>query len=179
MPPLYIDRVEAIWITASSLGLGLTLVALFDAWRDVRVAAGVDRRRATIVTARGNVRREFLRAIVQLILLVFVVPGIFIDRETPVTPGTVAAIAIPVLLLLSTAFDTLDRYRLRTLVLEDIATDRAATALEASVQENIALTKEVGVQAEAAYHEANTVNEKIAALTELVGHKEDKPAAES
>jgi hypothetical protein len=49
------------------------------------------------------------------------------------------------------------------------------TAREASVQENIELTREAGDKADAAYREANSVNTKIANLTELVSHKEDKP----
>jgi hypothetical protein len=57
----------------------------------------------------------------------------------------------------------------------------ALGALESSVQEGLELTREgivhsqaAGDKADAAYHEANSVNEKIAALTELVGGKEDK-----
>ncbi len=66
-------------------------------------------------------------------------------------------------------------------VIERTREDADPLALESSVQTNIELTKEgivhaqaAGDKADAAYHEANTVNEKIAALTELVGHKEDK-----
>lgn len=55
-------------------------------------------------------------------------------------------------------------------------------ALESSVQANIELTREgivhaqaAGEKADAAYHEANSVNEKIATLTEALGHKQDSP----
>lgn len=67
-------------------------------------------------------------------------------------------------------------------VIERTKGDPDPLALESSVQANIELTREgivhaqaAGDKADAAYHEANTVNEKIASLTEALGHKEDKP----
>lgn len=67
-------------------------------------------------------------------------------------------------------------------VIERTREDADPLALEASVQTNIELTREgivhaqvAGDKAEAAYHEANSVNAKIATLTEALGHKEDKP----
>lgn len=177
VPPVSINAVEALWISVNGLTLVLTLLALLDAWHDVRVAADVDRRRARVVTARGNVRREAFRMVAQLLLLAVAVPGAFSDREINLSPALIALIAVPIVLLLASAFDTRDRNRLATLVLEDIANERLKTALEASVQANIELTKEVGVKADAAYKEANHVNLKIEKLTELVGGKEDKAAS--
>jgi hypothetical protein len=169
IPSLYVNAIEAIWITLNSLALLLTILALLDAWHDVRVAAGVDRRRARVVQARANV-----------------LPRIFVDGETPLTFGIVVVMLIPVVLLISSAFDMRDRNRLASLVLDDIASERAVMALESSVQENIGLTHSAIDRAHEAYKEANSVNVKIADLTAIVGdltallgRKEDKPAGQA
>jgi hypothetical protein len=169
-----INGVEALWIGVNSLTLILTVIALFDAWHDLRIAAGADRRRARVLTARGNVRREGLRLVVQSLLLGVAIPGAFVDREINLTPPLMALIAVPVVLLISTLLDTRDRSRLAGMLLTDIAAERTALALETSVQENIELTKEVGQKADAAYNEANHVNVKLVELTRLIGGKEDK-----
>jgi hypothetical protein len=66
-------------------------------------------------------------------------------------------------------------------VIERTKVEPDPLALESSVQANIELTREGIVhaqsasdKADAAYHEANTVNEKIATLTEALGHKQDQ-----
>ena len=48
------------------------------------------------------------------------------------------------------------------------ASERSGLATEASVREAISAARD-------AYHEANTVNQKIATLTEALGHKQDAP----
>lgn len=169
-----IGAIEALWIGVNALTLGLTVAALLDAWHDLRIVTGADRRKARTLTARGNVRREVIRVVVQFIFLGLALPAVFSDREITLTPFLVAFIAIPVLLLISTLFDTRDRNRLASMLLTDIATERAETALETSVQENIELTKTVGEKADAAYQEANHVNLKLVELTKLIGGKEDK-----
>jgi hypothetical protein len=172
---IHLNGVEALWIGVNFLTLILTTLALFDALHDLKVVAGADRRRARTLTARGNVRREVMRLAVQALLLSVAIPGAFREGEIDLTPPLMALIAVPVFLLISTLLDTRDRSRLAGMLLTDIAAERAETALETSVQENIELTHKAIEHAEAAYHEANTVNEKIARLTEIVGGKEDKP----
>ena len=184
IPPISINAVEALWISVNGITAVLTVLALLDAWHDLRVA-NPDRRRARILAARGNVRRELFRTVVQFLLLSATVPGIFTPGEIQLSVPIACLIAVPIVLLLSSALDARDRNSLATMVLEDIATERAATALEASVQENIWLTREAITHADAAAAEANHVNVKIADLmtliadlTRLVGGKEDKePAA--
>lgn len=180
-----INAVEAVWLSVNGVTATLTFLALLDAWHDER-AALPDRRRARILAARANVRREAFRMIVQLLLLGIAIPGIFDARDIHLTPTLTMLIAVPVVLLLASAFDTRDRTRLAAFVLEDIATERAAVALETSVQQNIELTKEAISHADAAASQANHANVKIAdvmiiiaRLTELVGGKEDKPAGET
>lgn len=94
----------------------------------------------------------------------------FREIQLALTPLTISALVILLLL-----FPTLAIY-LRAVRATGYMTSQARTLLaqETSVQEVIALTKEGIGHAEAAYHEANTVNQKIATLTELVASKEDK-----
>jgi hypothetical protein len=88
----------------------------------------------------------------------------FRDIQLALTPLTVTA-----LLVLDVLFTVLALY-LRAVRATGYMTPqiRAGLAQESSVQEAIAAAKE-------AYTEANTVNQKIARLTELVAGKEDKP----
>lgn len=173
---IHINGVEALWIGVNALTLILTIIALFDAWHDLQIAAGADRRRARTLTARGNVRREVFRLVVQALLLSIAIPGVLVDQETALSLPILALIAVPVVLLISTLLDTRDRSRLAGMLLTDIASERVSLALETSVQENIELTKDAAHKADAAYKEANHVNLKIAELTKLIGGKEDKPA---
>lgn len=88
----------------------------------------------------------------------------FRDIQLALTPLTITA-----LLILDSLFTVLALY-LRAVRATGYmtASERSGLAQESSVQQAIAA-------AHAAYEEANTVNNKIAQLTELVAGKEDKP----
>ena len=174
---LFIDPIEGLWVGVTTTTLILTLYALFEAIRSLRLArldaSASHEARETV--AAGNVRREALRAVVQSLLLSIAIPGLFIDRSITLTAPVLALILVPLTLFTSTVFDARDRGRLADILVDLVRVEREALALESSVQENIELTKHVGQQAVAAYEEANTVNQKIARLTQLVAGKEDKP----
>ena len=171
-----VNEVEATWIVLTLAGFLLTVFALGDAYRGLRASQAdvTASHEVRELTARGNVRRELLRLVIQSLLLGLAIPSIFSDRPITLTPGLIVLMLVPTILLVSTIFDTWDRGRLAHQLVVMVKADRDAFALEASVQENIELTKHVGQQAVAAYEEANTVNQKIARLTTLVAGKEDK-----
>lgn len=180
---LHVDPLEALWFVVNGTTLVLTMLALFEARRDLAVARtdATASHEARELTAAGNLRREALRVIVQVLLISIVIPGLFSDRPISLSPAILALILVPVVLLTSTVFDVRDRAKLGEMLLTLVKADRDVMALEASVQTNIELTREgiahaqaAGEKADAAYHEANSVNTKIADLTEALGHKEDK-----
>lgn len=177
---LHVDPIEALWFVVNATTLLLTVLALFEARRDLGIARVDDSssHEARELTARGNVRREFLRVVVQALLISLVVPQLFSDRPVTLSPFVVALILVAMVLLTSTIFDRRDRDALGDMLLDLVKSERATLALEASVQENIELTREAGAQAKKAYTEANSVNEKIEALGIIVTHKEDKPVGE-
>lgn len=168
------DPIVLFWLLINTTAAFVTAQAVYGAWLDYRTARGTQTGfwGARLLTARGNVRRESLRLITQLLLLSLAVPALF--RTTPVTlsPSIVVLMLVPVVLFIATAFDARDRAILtQMLLVPGTLTD---AALESSIQENIALTRDVGEKAEAAYHEANSVNEKLVRLHELIEGKEDK-----
>lgn len=173
---LHVDPIEALWFIVNAATLLFTAGALVDARRDYAAALtdGEVTGDARRLTARGNVRREGLRVVVQVLLISIVMPGLFTDRPITLSPVLVALILVPIVLLVSTVLDARDRTRLADMLLVAVRAERSQLALEASVQEGNELTREGIRHAEAAYHEANTVNSKIAALTKLVAGKEDK-----
>jgi hypothetical protein len=185
---LHIDDVEAFWLALNLLTLVLTLMALGEARRDLKAALLLqgDRQQARTVVARGNVRREVFRVVIQAALLSLVIPGLFVDRQTPLNAFVVTLITVPVLLLGSTLLDRRDRGRLAVLLAQVVVEQRNALALESSVQDVKTLTREgithaqrASDQALRAYDEANHSNEKlaevkqeIADLTRLVAGKD-------
>lgn len=184
---LQVHPIEALWFVVNVTTLLLTLLALLEARRDLVIAEAdtTPSHEARELTARGNVRREFLRVIIQALLISIVIPGLFTDRPISLSPIVLALIGIAIVLLASTIFDTRERTKLGQMLLELVKADRDLLALEASVQTNIELTREgihhaqiAGEKADAAFSEANHANVKLATLTELVNHKEDKPPAE-
>lgn len=173
---LHVDALEALWFVVNTTTLALTLLALLEARRDLVIARNDEtvRHQAREITAYGNLRREGLRVVTQLLLISVVVPGLFSDRPITLSPALLALVLVPVVVLTSTVFDARDRSKLGAMLLELVKADRELLALESSVQEGNELTREGIRHAEAAYHEANDVNRKIADLTELVAGKEDK-----
>jgi hypothetical protein len=170
---IHVDPIEAIWIVMNLSAVVITAASFVEAYRRLVEARRLNGKHAARrLVAGSNTRREGMRWIAQALLLALVLPGLFLDRPVTLNPLTAALIAISAVLLVQTILDTRDRYRLNDILEDPVPV--STVALEESVQTNIALTKAAGDKAEAAYHEANTVNEKIAVLTEALGHKEDK-----
>jgi hypothetical protein len=162
-----VDYVEALWVILNLVTAALTLSALVDARAD-RSAVRLLNGHARDLAANGIVRREAIRLVVQVLLLAIAVPGLFSDAPRPLTPGLVMLMAIPVLLLLSSFFDARDRKALTVLVAADLLATRATKDAEiiAALHENTRISQKASDAADAAYHEANTVNEKLAAMSQ-------------
>ena len=173
---LHVNEVEALWVIVTAGGFVLCLTALVDAISGFKAAQGdtAPSHEVRELTAKGNVRRESLRLVVMGLLLSIAAPALVSDRAVTLTPVLIALILVPVVLATSSLFDFFDRNRLAALLVDLIRVERDSLALEASVQEGNELTREGIKHAEMAYHEANTVNQKIATLTELVAGKEDR-----
>ena len=110
-----IDLVEAVWIFVNVVALVLTLRAYVDARADreaVRVMNGAARE----LVATSYVRHAGLLAIAHVLLLSVVLPGLFVDRPVVLTPIVAALMAVPIVLLTSSALDYRDRGRLAVLV---------------------------------------------------------------
>lgn len=105
------DPIEVAWILINITAVVLTVYALRDA-RVTQEAVIALNGKARELVAQQNVRREWLRLIVQVCLLVIVIPGLFNDRPVPLSPIVIDLMAIPVILLLSTVLDLRDRRRL-------------------------------------------------------------------
>lgn len=176
---LHIDPIEALWFVVNAATLFFTLAALIDARKDYAAALSDNDTNAPArrLTARGNVRREVLRTLAQLLFISIVIPGLFMDRAINLSPALIALIAIPVVLFIATVLDARDRGRLADMLLTTVRTERAALALESSVQEVKGLVVDAAEKVAEALDVANHSNEKLARLTEIVSHKEDKPEA--
>jgi hypothetical protein len=163
-----VDYVEALWVILNLVTAALTLSALVDARAD-RSAVRLLNGHARDLAANGIVRREAIRLVVQVLLLAIAVPGLFSDAPRPLTPGLVMLMAIPILLLLSSFFDARDRKALTVLVAADLLATRATKDAEiiAALHENTRISQKASDQAEAAYQEANHVNEKLAAMSQV------------
>lgn len=160
---LYINEVEGFWLTVNLATFILTLFALWDAW----VAKGIVRRlngHAREIAAAGNLRREVIRLVVQTLLLFVVIPGLFTDHPTTLSLPLVALIAVPMVLLLGSVYDTIDRRRLIGTVEQALRgeSEQSLTRIEVAIAENTELTQQAADHADLAYKEANSVNEKIA-----------------
>jgi hypothetical protein len=106
---------EVVWIVINSTTTLLTLWALWDAYR-ARRAVKLLNGTARDVVAAGNTRREWFRLLVQILLLLVIVPGLFVDRDIPMTPYVLLLMSVPIVLLISTALDTRERRVLLELV---------------------------------------------------------------
>ncbi len=169
-----INAVEAVWLTASALGFIFTVHALVDAWQQHAIVRRLNDRAAEIAAAT-NVRREVIRLPIQALLLFVVVPRLFSDQETPLTPTLAALLAVPILLLVNTLFDLRDRRRLVDATLGSVQVqiqqasqrlENGMARLEHDLAENTARTIESGDKADAAYVAANDANTKLVAVTD-------------
>ena len=122
-----VDPLEGLWLLVNLVALIVTGLAMIEALRDLAVARtdSEAQHEARELTAFGNVRREGLRIVVQLLLLSLVIPGLLSDRPIPITPFVVVFIAIPVVLLVSTVFDARERVKLGAILLAEVRTDRS------------------------------------------------------
>jgi hypothetical protein len=158
-----VSGLEFVWVMLNTVTLVFTITALFDARAD-REAVRILNGRARELAATGIVRRELVRVIVQVLLLSIAVPGLFSDRQTTLSPALAALMAVPVFLLLASFWDARERKRMTTIVAaEALVTKTDAFArIEEALAANTAISQEASDHADAAYKEANSVNEKIA-----------------
>lgn len=122
-----INAVEAFWIFTNLATLFVTFAAFLDALADRRTylkLTDVGERSARAIAARGNVRREVMRLIVQILLLAVIVPGLFVDRPVEMSAPVLALITVPVMLLAASLMDALDRRELARLTLADVISER-------------------------------------------------------
>jgi hypothetical protein len=118
---LHVDPIEVLWLVVNIFTLVMTFLALVEALTDLKLARTDSPQlqdRAREITTVGNVRRELLRVIVQLLLLSLVFPGLFSDNPISLSPFIIALILIAIVLLTSTLFDSRDRGKLIAILVE-------------------------------------------------------------
>lgn len=160
---LAIDPLEAFWVTILAIAFGVTLMGLIDA-RDNSKAIKLLNGHARELAAAGTIRREALRLVVQALLFSVAVPGLFEDRPVHLSWPLVALMLVPVVLLHATVMDARDRRRMTAITAAELVIERddSVKRLMRAIEENTAISQAASDNAEKAYHEANTVNEKIA-----------------
>jgi hypothetical protein len=123
---LHIAPAEWFWVVVNGGSVILTAWAVRDArqkYQAVRILNG----RAREIVAAGNIRRETLRLLTQILLLAIVIPGLFVDRpvtlwsEAGINWGLIALVLVPVPILVNSLVDAVDRHRLVSQVERDIA----------------------------------------------------------
>ena len=159
-----IQPLEALYLVINLTALVLTVSAFVDARADSQ-AVKLLNGKARELAAAGNVRREVLRIVVLVLLLSIVAPGLFDDSEIPLSPFVIALMAIPIVLLVSTIYDARDRRAMTVIVAADLLSEGVTTLkrIEDKLDANTEISQAASEHADAAYHEANSVNEKIAA----------------
>ena len=161
---LAVDPIEAFWLVVNLVTLAFTIAGLLDAIdnkRAVKLMNGYARELAS----SGNVRRSWLLSIIAGLLVVVVIPGLFVDRPVPPSPPVIALLLMPVALLVLVVTDARDRRRMTAITAAEIVIERESSIerLERLVLENTAISQDAAQSAKEAFHEANSVNEKIAA----------------
>jgi hypothetical protein len=111
VPPISVNAVEALWIGLNAVTALLTVFALLDARADAAAVKALNGRAKEIV-ARGNVRREWFRLIIQFLLLGVALPGLFTAREVSLNLVVIVLMSIPAILLLQSILDAMERHRL-------------------------------------------------------------------
>jgi hypothetical protein len=142
-----IQPIEAVYLVIILAALFLTFSALVDARADsaaVRLLNG----KARELAAAGNVRREVLRIVVLLLLLVIALPGLFSDTEVRLTAPVLALIAIPLVLLHSTILDARDRRAMTVVVTADLlhAHSTALDRIEEKLNQDLTLNHAIHAQ---------------------------------
>jgi hypothetical protein len=163
-----VSPLEFTWVALNLLTLAFTITAFFDARAD-REAVRLLNGKARELAATGILRREGIRVIVQLMLLAVAVPGLFLADREPRPPEiavfTISCLmAVPVLLLVSSFWDARDRKRMTVLVTAEplVTKTTSLDRIEAALERNTTISQQASDHADRAYHEANSVNEKIA-----------------
>ena len=115
-----IDAIEAFYILVNTVAVVLTAASLLDARAD---RAALSNGPIRTIIANGNVRREWIRLAVQLLLLSIAIPAVLSTRATSLSPIVLVLLAIPLLLLLSSILDRRDRDRLRIMTLQSLTAE--------------------------------------------------------
>jgi hypothetical protein len=181
-----INAIEALWILINATAFAFTAVALWAAWQDRKAVLLLNGAARQLQTA-ANVRREGLRLLVQALFLALIVPSVFSDADIKLSYGLVIIMAIPLVLLISTVLDARDRGRLTNMVVATMESKRDAglkrieqqgTEMAAAMIENTRVSQEASDRADAAYHEANSVNAKIASQGAALAEQQSELAEE-
>lgn len=106
-----LNPVELFWIVTNAAAAALTIPALADARRDAAAVKALNGHALGII-ARGNVRREWVRLAMQLVLLAIAIPAAQRPGDIALTPALVLFLSLPVLVLLNTISEARDRARL-------------------------------------------------------------------
>lgn len=106
-----VGPVEAVWLLLTISGSVITLWALLDARRDRDAIAHLNGDVRSIAV-KGNVRREWVRFLIQVVLMSLVLPSLFSDAEVRLTWFTAALMSLPALQLVNTGSDYIDRRRI-------------------------------------------------------------------
>jgi hypothetical protein len=179
-----VSPLELVWLLVNTVTLVFVIGGLFDARAD-RVAVRLLNGKAREIAASGNVRRELLRLVKVLLLLVVAVPGLFFaDGEVRppffrVLPA-VALMAIAVLLLGQSFIDGRERKRLIILVAADASAVKVETLdrIEAKIDANTDVSQGARDDAHVAAEVANHLNERMAAQDrQILAQGEDAAAA--
>jgi hypothetical protein len=134
-----VNAIEAAWLALSLAGVVLTIAALNDARAD-RLAVKMLNGHAREIQADRVVNGESFRLVLQLILAGIALPSLFTDREAEMTPGVLALMTIPVILIAWSFNDRSYRKKLTSMIAADVLAERlSATArIEATVDQTAA-----------------------------------------
>jgi hypothetical protein len=122
--PFFIGVVEAFWLITLGVACLISTAALADAIADRRAIKSLNGKARRIIGA-GNIRREAVRLIVQLLLFLLAVPAVFDDRDIPLSPTLVVFLCVPVVLLLNSIFDLIERRALSKIIEDEIEIERS------------------------------------------------------
>lgn len=109
-----VSSVEGLWLGINVFSALVTLSNLVDAldgWRAVRGTS-----KAWNIQARANLRSEILRLTAVLALIIVVLPALQRPGDTPLSPGLVVFMAVPLTLALDGYLDRRTRRTLGRLV---------------------------------------------------------------
>ncbi len=116
-----VDSAELIWIGIVLLAMAFTAAALLDARAD-RDAVRRRNGRVRTIQTRGNVRREWLRLVTLGVMLGAVITLLPVER---VTPTVVLLMAAPLVILVASALDAVDRRALGRVSDDEIVAERS------------------------------------------------------